>query len=460
MAINGRSYRRLVDYDKGTISRELYTNWDIYQAEMEQIFRRMWLFVGHESQIPKPNDYTLSRMGGEEVVVTRDVHSKVHVLLNSCSHRGVAVCLYDRGNARAFQCKFHGWTFENTGRLIGVPPGDGGYTEMRREDWGLVEARVETFQGSIWATWDHNAPGLLEFFGGVEAYLMPMLTDFGGTDNGAEVVGVMKWRFGSNWKTPSPDADHTHAWITHRSMVDGLGVGPSGGPVQSRRYTKLHGRDLPVDASGSPGRGRMLTVSFPEGHTTTMNVEPNPMAPPPMGPFGDFPAIREYIEEKWDARKERLGKLAFVHEGPHIFPNHGWFGRVIRMLYPQGPFETEIWSYFLVDKVAPPEVKKEFLRYYARWYGPAGITQKDDMENWRWQAWSSKGERAREYDFNYQLRQSERGEHLIHGPSKFGLPGYFHHYVTDETFRRFHLRWAEVMDAKDWSDIRIANPVK
>lgn len=460
MLASGGSFRQLVDYENGTVSRELYTNWDIYQAEMEQIFRRMWLFVGHESEIPNRNDYVLSRMGGEEVIVTRDVQGKVHVLLNSCSHRGVAVCLYDRGNARAFQCKFHGWTFENTGRLIGLPSWDGGYSEVWREEWGLVEARADTFQGSIWATWDGNAPSLLEFFGGAEQYLVPVLTDFDGTDNGAEVIGVMKWRFWSNWKTPSPDADHTHAWITHRSLADGLGVGPSGAPGRSRGYTTLHDRQLPADTSGRWGRGLQLTVSFPEGHTHTVVVEPDPKAPPPLGAYGDFPAIREYLQQKWEARKQRLGKLAFSNDGPHVFPNHGWFGRVLRMLHPQGPFETEIWSYLLVDKAAPPEVKKEFMRYYPRWYGPGGMTQLDDMENWRWQAWSSKGERAREYPFNYQLRQSERGEHLIHGPSKFGLPGYFHHNVTDETFRRFHQRWAEVMDAKDWSEMRIANSAK
>ena len=83
---------RLVDNDGGTVSREIFCNQDIYDQEMEQIFARSWLFVGHESQIPRPGDFVLSRMGEEAVIVTRDRQNRVHVLLNSCRHRGNMVC--------------------------------------------------------------------------------------------------------------------------------------------------------------------------------------------------------------------------------------------------------------------------------------------------------------------------------------------------------------------------------
>ena len=64
-------------------------------ARREWEFARTWLFVGHESQIPNPGDFVRSRMGEEQVIVTRGKDKQVYVLLNSCSHRGNMVCRYD-----------------------------------------------------------------------------------------------------------------------------------------------------------------------------------------------------------------------------------------------------------------------------------------------------------------------------------------------------------------------------
>src|SRR5262249_9828061 len=94
------------------------------------------------------------------------------------------------------------------------------------------------------------------------------------------------------------------------------------------------------------------------------------------------PILREYMREKWAKRKERLGKLAHINEPPHIFPNMGSVGRIIRVLHPQGPANTEMWSYILVDKAAPAEVKEAAVRFHERRWGPHGITKTEQRENW------------------------------------------------------------------------------
>ena len=88
----------LVDLDRGLIGRDIFTNQAIYEDELERVFPRAWLFVGHESQIPRPGDYMLGRMAEESVIVNRDRHGKLHVLLNTCRHRGMRVCRDDHGN--------------------------------------------------------------------------------------------------------------------------------------------------------------------------------------------------------------------------------------------------------------------------------------------------------------------------------------------------------------------------
>ena len=98
------SARDLVDVHQGEISREIFVNQDIYQEEQERIFTRAWLYVGHESQIKNPGDFFVSKMGEESVILTRDRAGKIHVFLNTCTHRGMKVCRYDEGNRKTFTC--------------------------------------------------------------------------------------------------------------------------------------------------------------------------------------------------------------------------------------------------------------------------------------------------------------------------------------------------------------------
>ena len=110
MAAAGTSGYRpgLVDLKVGQISREIFVNEEIYQQELERLFTRAWLFVGHESQIPNPGDYFVSSMGEESVILCRDRVGEIHVFLNSCRHRGMKVCRYDEGNTPVFTCPYHG----------------------------------------------------------------------------------------------------------------------------------------------------------------------------------------------------------------------------------------------------------------------------------------------------------------------------------------------------------------
>src|SRR5689334_12330857 len=98
MTMTQSALRGMVDLEHGTISREVFVNEEIYQQELEQIFARTWLFVGHETLVPNPGDYFQSRMGEEAVILVRDRQGEMHVFLNTCRHRGMKVCRYDEGN--------------------------------------------------------------------------------------------------------------------------------------------------------------------------------------------------------------------------------------------------------------------------------------------------------------------------------------------------------------------------
>ena len=123
MAIRSRfdDVAKLVDTEHGFISREIFVDPDLYKEELDKVFTRAWLFVGHESLIPNPGDFYTSRMGEESVILCRDKKGVVHVFLNSCRHRGMKVCRYEQGNTSLFTCPYHSWTYTTDGKLQGVP---------------------------------------------------------------------------------------------------------------------------------------------------------------------------------------------------------------------------------------------------------------------------------------------------------------------------------------------------
>lgn len=226
-----RAMKSLVDLEQGVISRDIFVSEDIYQQEQEQIFARVWLFVGHESQIPNPGDYFVSSMGEESVILTRDRAHTIHVFLNTCRHRGMKVCRYDEGNANVFTCPYHGWSFVTDGQLVGVPYYREAYhSELDKSQWGLIEvAQLVNYKGAIWATWDPQAPSFDDYMGDMRVYLDELLNCRDGREGGAEVLGgVQKWLVPCNWKFAAENftGDGYHN-ISHRS-VDIAGIGPSG----------------------------------------------------------------------------------------------------------------------------------------------------------------------------------------------------------------------------------------
>jgi phenylpropionate dioxygenase-like ring-hydroxylating dioxygenase large terminal subunit len=95
-------YKALVRDDR--IHASLYKDPRIFEDEMERIFYRGWVFVGHHSEIPQPGDFITRSVGTEPVIMARDQAGHITVLVNRCAHRGTMVCTAPRGHARVFAC--------------------------------------------------------------------------------------------------------------------------------------------------------------------------------------------------------------------------------------------------------------------------------------------------------------------------------------------------------------------
>src|SRR5262245_55206672 len=105
----------LVQSDR--VHRSVYADPEIFDLEMQRIFSRAWLLLGHESQLKNEGDYFTTRMGRDPVIVAR-TNGGVRVLINRCAHRGAMVCAEGHGNVKRFVCPYHGWSYDRGGKLL------------------------------------------------------------------------------------------------------------------------------------------------------------------------------------------------------------------------------------------------------------------------------------------------------------------------------------------------------
>src|SRR3954468_6721803 len=189
----------LVSATQGTVDRRIFSDEEIYQAELERIFARAWNFMCHDSQIPNAGDFFLNYIGEDRVIVVRDKDGGVQVLLNTCRHRGNAVCRAEEGHATSFMCTYHGWTYDLKGNLVGVPGFKDYYHEdLKREEWGLVPAaKVDSYKGFIFATLDAEAASLDKFLGDIGRLSINQIALRGDMKI---LGGVQKYIIDCNWK--------------------------------------------------------------------------------------------------------------------------------------------------------------------------------------------------------------------------------------------------------------------
>ncbi|KOS53726.1 aromatic ring-hydroxylating oxygenase subunit alpha [Rhodococcus rhodochrous] len=434
----------LVDIENGVASRKIFVDEDIYRKELKDIFGRAWMMVGHESQVPNPDDFVSSRMGEESVILTRDRSGELHVLLNTCRHRGMKVCRFDKGNTRLFTCPYHAWSYSTDGALVNKPGGLVGvpgfkthyHSALDKDEWGLIHvAQMTNYKGTIWATWDIDAPPLEEYLGGFKLWLDSALDSRSGDGSGSTVlVGVQKWRTKCNWKFAPTNfiGDASHG-VSHKS-VNLANISPGG---KGRRDERPSGHY----AFGWPdlGHGGLGFTPRPEEEWTQGTV------------FARHPEVSQYFQGVYEERKKNLAGQTHYQGKGTVFPNtsfHEDQPRTIIVHHPNGPNETEFWRYYLVDASAPDFVKDTLRHYFMTYSGPAGMTEQDDLENWLYATDASSGTIAREFPYNYQ-------QGLGYSEPFDGYPGavWCGYRETEQNQLIWLKRWSEFMQQWSWPEL-------
>ena len=222
-------YARLVE--PARVHKSVYADPAVFDAEMERIFGRAWIYVGHESQTPSPGNYWTTLIGREPVIMVRGQDGAVRVLHNRCPHKGARIISEACGTlGSVIRCPYHGWMFGLDGKVRNVPFRAGyegtGFNPDDPEFSLRPVARAGAYRGFVFCSLAADGPDLAAYLGGVASSLDNFVDR--APDGEVEVAGgVMRVMQRSNWKiflenlmdTGHPQATHESSFVAARQTV-------------------------------------------------------------------------------------------------------------------------------------------------------------------------------------------------------------------------------------------------
>ena len=195
-----------------------YTDPQLYEQELVEVFERAWTLVGHVSELTQPGDYVTANVGREPVVVVRGHDGVLRAMSNVCRHRASTI-LEGTGQTRSvMRCPYHAWTYELDGQLAAAPSGQG-FACLDRDQVALPQFRVDVAGGLVFCCLDPAQMSLAEMLGPVGPYLEWL--NIGGLAVHRSEEGT-RWTedFEENWKILADNYyEDYHVPVAHPSLV-------------------------------------------------------------------------------------------------------------------------------------------------------------------------------------------------------------------------------------------------
>jgi phenylpropionate dioxygenase-like ring-hydroxylating dioxygenase large terminal subunit len=381
--------QELVEPDR--VHKSVYTDPAIFDAEIEKIFERTWVYCGHESQVKNTGDYHAVTIGRQPMLMVRRADGSIGVVHNRCPHRGVQIIGGLRGNTgNAFVCSYHAWSFHLDGSVRAIPLAQGYEgTRMTRDnpDCGMKRApRVDSYRGFVFASLAHDGPSLLEFLGDAKVAFDDMCDR--SPVGEVEVVPICHRVIQqSNWKFfMENQLDALHPSVTHQST--GIAATRVEKRLKAERGSApLYYHYLSAFASSFEQWDGVQTINFPQGHgILKAYMGLRPQDPDTL----EYEALLEKAYGKAKMEENLSRSIHHVLVYPYLSVQSPL--QQLRCLRPVAPDKTlsEIWHFRL--KGAPEAIYRRSLWYYNLVNSPATMINADDLENWTKAQWGLSSE--------------------------------------------------------------------
>lgn len=416
------TYSHLVAPDR--VAGLLYSDPEIFEQEMTRIFESTWIWVAHDSELPKPGTFKSTYVGRQPVIVTRDRKGNVRTLLNRCRHRGASLCERPRGEANGFTCPYHAWSYGLDGRLRGIPYPDGYEGVVEKGDLSLRTLRTESYRGMIFASFADDVEPLEDFLGDARQWIDLFMKQGGGYP--ITVLGRHQFTFKGNWKIQLENTtDGYHFPIVHRSWMSS---------VDAETAEMMSFMTDPECLTHSLGNGHSVMRMVPEHSDLDADDGTEPLQARFDGLVAELG--RAGLD---DAAVRRLVRAMHgTGFNLNLFPNVSLSISFFRVLRPISVGETWI-EHIALGPDGPAEVvrpvNRERLRIHEHFQGPFGFGTPDDSEGWERVQRGARGEPAMPIMVNRGLARE--------AASPEGWPT---SHVTDETgMRAAYAKWKEMM---------------
>lgn len=359
-----RSFADLVadDPDEFRIHGSVYTDPEVFAAEMERIFERSWVYVGHVSELPASGDYKTVLIGTQPVIISRHEDGNIYALYNRCRHRGAVVCRQERGHSNFFRCRYHNWVYANNGNLIGMSQDTGYPKDFDKSQFGLVRVpRTADYRGLLFVSLAEDGPSLEEHLAPVRKYI-----DYWFGRSPEEDIELVlpphRYEFPGNWKLQAENGyDGYHGNYVHLSWQRVLQLSKESTVEEVQRYRQ-------------EGAAR----GFRNGHGLLERPGSlNPAASWTGRMMDRYPEYAEAMRRRFS--DERLIEIS-ARRNILVFPNLYLFDTHLRVIVPKAVDRTEVQLYVYALKGVPEKINEGRIRGHERFYGPAGFGAPDDIE--------------------------------------------------------------------------------
>ena len=153
-----------------TLPQPFYIDPDYFRLDMEMIWYRDWLFIGHDCELDKPGAFFTVQIGDYPIFVVRDLKGKIRAFHNTCRHRGSRICTVDKGSAVRLVCPYHQWSYDLDGRLLFARQVAEGFD---RTAYGLKTVACESVAGYLFVCLAETPPDFAPFRKVMEPYFAP-----------------------------------------------------------------------------------------------------------------------------------------------------------------------------------------------------------------------------------------------------------------------------------------------
>lgn len=372
----------LVENDR--VHRSVYTDPDVFELEMERIWGKAWIFVGHESQVREPGQYFTTSIARQPIILVRDNNGALQVLFNRCAHKGAMLVGDQCGKVKELRCCYHGWRFDLSGTLLSIPL-EKGYdcTGFGRGDpqANLQRApRWASYKGFVFASLSEEGPDLISWLGGAASSIDNMVDR--APEGDLEVAGgVLRFEHDSNWKffvenlndLMHPMVAHQSSSLTARSLAKKM-LPPDRPPPAAIEilspFTESYGF---FDEMG------LHAFDYGHGYSggkTSIHAR-----------YSDIPEYNRRMEAAYG--KDRTAEILAVNRhNTVIYPSMTIKGAIqtMRVVKPVAVNKTIIESWTFRLKGAPDELLRRSILYCNLINSSANLVGPDDQEAyWRQQ---------------------------------------------------------------------------